>query len=50
MEKLYRERILAGQSGSEGFVPVSALGGIKPAAPIKNAAAEKKEEVGSFGD
>ena len=45
MEKLYREVVLKEKPIESGFVPISHLGGIKPAA--KN---EKKEEVCSFGD
>jgi hypothetical protein len=45
MEKLYREVILKEKPIESGFVPISHLGGIKPAAKV-----EKKEEVGSFGD
>ncbi len=47
MAKLYREVILKEKAPEGGFVPLGALGGIQPAAPKK---AEKKEEVGSFGD
>src|SRR5215472_15309361 len=46
MAKLYREVILKEKPLEPGFVPVSALGGIAPAAPKK----ETREEVGSFGD
>ena len=45
MEKLYREVVLKEKPIEAGFVPVSMLGGIKPAAPK-----ESREEVGSFGD
>jgi hypothetical protein len=45
MAKLYREVVLKEKPAEAGFVPVNSLGGIKPAAP-----AEKKEEVGSYGD
>jgi uncharacterized radical SAM superfamily Fe-S cluster-containing enzyme len=45
MAKLYREVVLQ-EKAPEGFVP---LGNIAPA-PVKPAAAAKKEEVGSFGD
>ncbi len=47
MAKLYREVILKEKPAEGGFVPVSALGGIAPAAPKP---AEKTAEVGSFGD
>jgi hypothetical protein len=47
MEKLYREVVLKEKPIESGFVPVSMLGGIKPAAPK---AEESREEVGSFGD
>jgi uncharacterized radical SAM superfamily Fe-S cluster-containing enzyme len=53
MAKLYREVILKEKPAEAGFVPISALGGIAPAAPqTAEPAAEKKsrEEVGSFGD
>lgn len=46
MAKLYREVILKEKAPEGGFVPLNALGGIQPAAPK----ADKKEEVGSFGD
>src|SRR5580704_2477295 len=46
MAKLYREQILKEKPIESGFVPISHLGGIKPAAPK----VEAKEEVGSFGD
>ena len=49
MEKLYREQILKEKPIESGFVPISHLGGIKPAAP-KVEAKETREEVGSFGD
>jgi hypothetical protein len=49
MAKLYREVILKEKPIEAGFVPVSMLGGIKPAAP-KVEAKEAREEVGSFGD
>jgi uncharacterized radical SAM superfamily Fe-S cluster-containing enzyme len=52
MAKLYREVILKEKPAEAGFVPVSALGGIAPAAaptPTENPTA-RKEEVGSFGD
>jgi uncharacterized radical SAM superfamily Fe-S cluster-containing enzyme len=44
MEKLYREHILKQPKPEGGFVPLDALGGIKPAAP------KADKEVGSFGD
>ena len=47
MAKLYREVILKEKPAEAGFVPVDALGGIKPA---KKPEVEKREEVGSFGD
>jgi 7,8-dihydro-6-hydroxymethylpterin dimethyltransferase len=54
MAKLYREVILKEKPVEQGFVPVNALGGIKPAAPKPEPAPEpvneKREEVGSFGD
>jgi hypothetical protein len=51
MAKLYREVILKEKPIEAGFVPVSALGGIAPAAPkAAEKPAEKKTEVGSFGD
>jgi 7,8-dihydro-6-hydroxymethylpterin dimethyltransferase len=46
MEKLYRKHILKEQLPEGGFVPLSTLSPIKPAAEK----AEKQEEVGSFGD
>ena len=49
MAKLYREVVLKEKPAEGGFVPISALGGIAPAAP-KPVAKETKEEVGSFGD
>ena len=52
MAKLYREVVLKEKPIEAGFVPVSMLGGIQPAAP-KIAPVEEKEareEVGSFGD
>ena len=49
MEKLYREVVLKEKPIEAGFVPISHLGGIKPAAP-KAEAKETREEVGSFGD
>jgi len=49
MAKLYRQHVLKEPQPEGGFVPLGALGGIAPAAP-KNAAPEKNEEVGSFGD
>jgi uncharacterized radical SAM superfamily Fe-S cluster-containing enzyme len=49
MAKLYREVVLKEKAPEGGFVPLSALGGIQPAAP-KPAATEAREEVGSFGD
>ena len=49
MAKLYREVILKEKAPEGGFVPVSSLGGIQPAAP-KTAAPKTEEEVGSFGD
>jgi hypothetical protein len=48
MAKLYREVVLKEKPVEGGFVPLSAVGGIAPAAP-KPAATENKE-VGSFGD
>jgi uncharacterized radical SAM superfamily Fe-S cluster-containing enzyme len=51
MAKLYREVVLKEKPVEQGFVPISALGGIAPAAPKAAPVAEtKKEEVGSFGD
>ena len=50
MAKLYREVILKEKPVEAGFVPVSQLGGIQPAAPKAAPAKEKQEEVGSFGD
>jgi len=50
MAKLYREVILQEKPVEGGFVPVSSLGGIAPAAPIPAAKKEAREEVGSFGD
>jgi uncharacterized radical SAM superfamily Fe-S cluster-containing enzyme len=50
MAKLYREVILKEKPAEAGFVPVNALGGIKPAAPKPEPAQENREEVGSFGD
>jgi 7,8-dihydro-6-hydroxymethylpterin dimethyltransferase len=50
MEKLYREQILKEKPIESGFVPISMLGGIKPAAPKATEAKEAREEVGSFGD
>jgi hypothetical protein len=51
MAKLYREVVLKEKPVEGGFVPINALGGIKPAAkvaePVKK---EEREEVGSFGD
>ena len=44
MAKLYREVILKEKAPEGGFVPIDALGGIKPAAP------KAEKEVGSFGD
>jgi hypothetical protein len=49
MAKLYREVVLKEKAPEGGFVPLTALGGIQPAAP-KPAATEAREEVGSFGD
>ncbi|HVY91686.1 MAG TPA: hypothetical protein VHA14_03015, partial [Bryobacteraceae bacterium] len=46
MAKLYREVILKEKPVESGFVPVSHIGGIQPAAPKS----ESHEEVGSFGD
>jgi 7,8-dihydro-6-hydroxymethylpterin dimethyltransferase len=46
MAKLYREHIL-GEKQDSGFVPISQLGGIAPAAPKK---VEENKEVGAFGD
>ena len=43
MAKLYREVILKEKPVEGGFVPLSNLGGIKPAT-------KTEEEVGSFGD
>ena len=45
MMKLYKEHVL-GEKAPEGIVPISS---IAPAAPVAKSA-EKKEEVGSFGD
>jgi uncharacterized radical SAM superfamily Fe-S cluster-containing enzyme len=52
MAKLYREVILKEKPAEAGFVPVSQLGGIQPAAPkpAPAPANESREEVGSFGD
>jgi len=53
MAKLYREVVLKEKPVEGGFVPISALGGIAPAAPkpvAKEASQSAKEEVGSFGD
>jgi hypothetical protein len=54
MAKLYREVILKEKPVEAGFVPVDALGGIKPAAPKPEPAPasekENRKEVGSFGD
>ncbi|MFN0107034.1 MAG: radical SAM protein [Bryobacteraceae bacterium] len=47
MAKLYRQHVMKEPQPEGGFVPLGALGGIAPAAPK---AAEKNEEVGSFGD
>ena len=51
MAKLYREVVLKEKPVEAGFVPISSLGGIAPAAPkpapVREAA---REEVGSFGD
>ena len=48
MEKLYRQHVLKEQQPEGGFVPLGAVGGIKPApAPAKK---EMREESGSFGD
>ncbi|MFN9754431.1 MAG: radical SAM protein, partial [bacterium] len=44
MEKPYREHILKQPKPEGGFVPLDALGGIKPAAP------KADTEVGSVGD
>jgi hypothetical protein len=49
MAKLYREVVLKEKAPEGGFVPLTALGGIQPAAP-KPAATEARQEVGSFGD
>jgi hypothetical protein len=49
MAKLYREVVLKEKPIEAGFVPVDMLGGIKPAAPKREAKKEEKE-VGSFGD
>ena len=49
MAKLYREVVLKEKAPEGGFVPLGALGGIKPAAPVKKVE-EVREEVGSFGD
>jgi 7,8-dihydro-6-hydroxymethylpterin dimethyltransferase len=46
MAKLYREVVLKEKPAESGFVPIDALGGIKPAAPKR----EEVKEVGSFGD
>jgi uncharacterized radical SAM superfamily Fe-S cluster-containing enzyme len=46
MAKLYREVILKEKPVESGFVPVSSLGGIQPAAKTESST----EEVGSFGD
>jgi uncharacterized radical SAM superfamily Fe-S cluster-containing enzyme len=46
MAKLYREVVLKEKPAEAGFVPLSNLGGIQPAA--KNA--EEEKSVGSFGD
>ena len=50
MAKLYREVVLKEKAPEGGFVPLSALGGIKPAAPRPVVNEEVREEVGSFGD
>jgi hypothetical protein len=50
MAKLYREVVLKEKPIEAGFVPVSMLGGIQPAAPKAAQTKETREEVGSFGD
>jgi len=51
MAKLYREVVLKEKPAEAGFVPLGALGGMKPAAPKPAPASEdKREEVSSFGD
>jgi uncharacterized radical SAM superfamily Fe-S cluster-containing enzyme len=52
MAKLYREVVLKEKPIEAGFVPVSMLGGIQPAAPkaAPVVVKETREEVGSFGD
>ena len=50
MAKLYREVVLKEKTPEGGFVPLSALGGITPAAPRPVVKEEVREEVGSFGD
>ena len=48
MMKLYKQHVLQEPVPEGGFVPLNSLGGIKPA-PVQKAA-EKREEVGTFGD
>ena len=48
MMKLYKQHVLQEPVPEGGFVPLNSLGGIKPAPAPK--AAEKREEVGTFGD
>jgi hypothetical protein len=48
MMKLYKQHVLQEPVPEGGFVPLNSLGGIKPA-PAKKAA-EKREEIGTFGD
>jgi hypothetical protein len=48
MAKLYRQVVLKEKAEDAGFVPLSGIAGLKPAAPAKKA--DEREEVGSFGD